>query len=203
MIKQNNLAWFLTVLAITALMGSISWISLNGLIFSSSSVEKTYEKIVYLNQTYATIVDMESSLRGYVITGEEDFLQNYSSGEREWKNSFRGLKSLTETAEGKRKNADLEELINEKIALMEDLRLTREKQGYEAGKAIIIGRKGKSTSDQIKSITKEIEKDLNKDIEDTTSNTKSKAQQTLIFVIAGILIYATFITILPSLNKKV
>ncbi|WP_462410263.1 CHASE3 domain-containing protein [Neobacillus sp. Marseille-QA0830] len=48
------------------------------------------------NQIQKNVLDMETGMRGYVITGNEDYLEPYNQGSRSWQDNYNKLHSLLE-----------------------------------------------------------------------------------------------------------
>ena len=48
------------------------------------------------NKIQKNILEMESGMRGYVITGDEEYLESYNLGNRSWQDNYNKLYSLLE-----------------------------------------------------------------------------------------------------------
>ena len=49
---------------------------------SKAWVDHTYEVLIASGEIEKSIIEMETGERGYIITGKEDFLENYKIGKR-------------------------------------------------------------------------------------------------------------------------
>ena len=65
--------------------------NLNKLNSSSDWIEHTHRVINHANQLVAFMVDRETGMRGYAVSGDEEFLAPYKSGESEFKTLVKEL----------------------------------------------------------------------------------------------------------------
>ena len=65
--------------------------NLNKLNSSSDWIEHTHRVINHANQLVAFMVDRETGMRGYAVSGDEEFLDPYKSGESEFKTLIKEL----------------------------------------------------------------------------------------------------------------
>ena len=65
--------------------------NLNKLNSSSDWIEHTHRVINHANQLVAFMVDRETGMRGYAVSGDEEFLDPYKSGESEFKTLVKEL----------------------------------------------------------------------------------------------------------------
>ncbi|HYC02107.1 MAG TPA: CHASE3 domain-containing protein [Azospirillaceae bacterium] len=80
------------------LMLSVSGITYGRLSFIQTSVgwtKHTYQVLDAINDVMAAMVDKETGLRGYVITGEEEFLGPFKAGSANYAEAFNRVKTLT------------------------------------------------------------------------------------------------------------
>ncbi|HSX84476.1 MAG TPA: methyl-accepting chemotaxis protein [Cellvibrio sp.] len=62
---------------------------------NSRWTQHTYKAIGHFDQILLSLVNMETGLRGYLLAGEEEFLEPYHSGEAEYKEQFDLVTALT------------------------------------------------------------------------------------------------------------
>ncbi len=75
---------FALALLALLLVGIVSYRSTNVLITSSQSVAHTHEVLERLRLLLATLRDGESGQRGYLITGEDPYLEPYTTAKARW-----------------------------------------------------------------------------------------------------------------------
>lgn len=69
-------------LVLIAALGVISMVSINSIMKTDAWVDHTHEVIKEAMEVVASAVDMETGMRGYLLSGKEDFLEPYRQGEK-------------------------------------------------------------------------------------------------------------------------
>lgn len=72
-----------------------SFLSISNLMESNRMVNHTQEVIVNLNDATSVMVEAQSSMRGFLVTGREDFLDRYTTAEDDMDKSIQKLEALT------------------------------------------------------------------------------------------------------------
>src|SRR5688500_14473033 len=93
---QRNLAigfgFSLVLLIFTAVA---SYVSIRNLIYSAEMVDQTNDALHELEATISGMKDAETAQRGYLITGNQDFLAPYYGAEDSIRISIRNFRELT------------------------------------------------------------------------------------------------------------
>ena len=92
---------------------------------SVSTLDETIELEIHaqevvqkLDSVLTNMIDVETGMRGYVLTGKEDFLEPFQSAEQQAKDNIAALRRLVSNSPTqKQRIADLENLVNEKITI--------------------------------------------------------------------------------------
>ena len=93
--KRNLLISSLVSLLVLMISSTASFISIKNLLKSNFWVNHTQDVIYNLNQGSSSLTDAQTSMRGYLITGEEEFVSRYNSYEAESNTYFEKLDALT------------------------------------------------------------------------------------------------------------
>lgn len=93
--KRNLLISSLVSLLVLMISSTASFISIKNLLKSNFWVNHTQEVIYNLNQGSSTLTDAQTSMRGYLITGDEQFVSRYNTYETESNTYFDKLEELT------------------------------------------------------------------------------------------------------------
>ena len=93
--KRNLLISSLVSLLVLMISSTASFISIKNLLKSNFWVNHTQDVIYNLNQGSSSLTDAQTSMRGYLITGEEEFVARYNSYEVESNTYFEKLDELT------------------------------------------------------------------------------------------------------------
>lgn len=79
-------------LVLVAALGYVSWNSIGSLLESNKSVDHTHVVIQEAMYIEAAAVDMETGMRGYLLAGQEGFLDPYIGGQARFKKTLNELK---------------------------------------------------------------------------------------------------------------
>src|SRR5690242_14248476 len=83
------------VLLVLILVGWISYRSTSDLIESARLVSHTHQVLITLTEVLATLADAETGQRGYIITGEERYLEPYLNSRQSADRKLADLRELT------------------------------------------------------------------------------------------------------------
>jgi PAS domain S-box-containing protein len=98
------------------------------------------------------LVDMETAERGYVITGNEEFLQPYQLANGKLDATFASLKELTQDNERLKPTIQkLEQMKNDRVALVTET-IAQRRKSEAAGQAFVASKLGKTSMDAIRTI---------------------------------------------------
>ena len=67
-------------LVLMLVIGVVAFINVNSLLDNTKWVDHTYEVISDGNQILSSMIDQETGMRGFAVTGEEEFLEPYKQG---------------------------------------------------------------------------------------------------------------------------
>lgn len=71
---------FSVPLALTAILAAVCYVSIDSLKNSSSQVNHTYQVIGQARELEFSAIEMETGMRGYLLSGKEEFLEPYNLG---------------------------------------------------------------------------------------------------------------------------
>jgi len=154
-IFKENLSGIAFALAITLILGtgSLLYSSFSTLIDSNRSVKHTLETISALDHLLTHLNELETGPRGYVITGEKNFLNPYfkalaPDGIEQHLGELRQLNTHNPAQQGYL--ASLYPLIAKKIQFMQKVVALRKQGGFDAAQALIATDVGNSTMEEIR-----------------------------------------------------
>ncbi|MFB3388420.1 response regulator [Flavobacterium sp. LAR06] len=93
--KRNLLISSLVSLLVLMISSTASYFSIKSLLDSNYWVNHTQEVIYNLNEGSAIITEAQTSMRGYLITGDEQFIERYRDSETRSNNYFEKVQELT------------------------------------------------------------------------------------------------------------
>lgn len=185
-------------------IGLVSYSTINQLITTSGSVSHTHKVLEEIAGLFGSLQDAETGLRGYVITGDESFLEPYQAAREEFPKLLKDMKELTsDNPEQQKLLAQVESLANGKFANQkQNIELRREGKSELAVKNISAGH-GKKFMDEIRHLFQQMENNETSLLKKRTADsdaTVSNAKSTILFgtliclafvIIAGYLITST------------
>ncbi|MEH2173589.1 response regulator [Nostoc sp.] len=144
--------------AILVLIGVISYQNTHRLIDTNNQVQRTQEKINQLEELLSDMKDAETGQRGYILTGQESYLEPYQAVIGNIDRKIVELKDLIADQPNQQKQfATLESLIAAKLAILKQTIYLRQNQGFEAALQVIQTNQGKHLMDDIRKLVHEIE----------------------------------------------
>ncbi|MEO5999867.1 MAG: response regulator [Chitinophagaceae bacterium] len=153
-IRNLSMGFGLSLL-ILLLSTAASYFSINNLLKSLHLVNQTDSIIHELQNVFSTLKDAETGQRGYLLTGEKEFLEPYIGAEQKALKTLGTIKELTMYDSVQYGNCDrLQQIINERIFYLKDL-IDRKKANKPFTNAELV--LGKSKMDEARSVVKIME----------------------------------------------
>ncbi|MEH2251060.1 response regulator [Nostoc sp.] len=178
--------------AILVLIGVISYQNTRILIDTKNQVQKTQEKINKLEELLSDMKDAETGQRGYILTGQESYLEPYQAVVGNIDQKIVELKDLiTDQPSQQKQFATLESLIAAKLAILKRTIYLRHNQGFEAALQIIQTNQGKYLMDDIRKVIHQIENQEKRLLQQQSQAAKASANKTLLTL--AIAIFLSFL----------
>ena len=167
--------------AILVLIGVISYQNTRILIDNNNQVQKTQEKINKLEELLSEMKDAETGQRGYILTGQESYLEPYQAVVGNIEQKIVELRDLiTDQSNQQKQFATLEPLIAAKLAILKQTIDLRQNQGFDAALQLIQTNQGKHLMDDIRKIVHEIENQDKRLLQQQSQAAKASANTTLL-----------------------
>ena len=178
--KRNIQIGFGLSLFILILSSAASFMSINALLDSSRMVNHTNKVIQELDNMMLTMKDAETSQRGYLLTGVEDFLEPYKGIRQRALASLTHVRELTTDNPFQQKNTDqLEGLIEERITYMERV-ISLKKAGLPLNLTFL--QEGEDSMDEIRVLVNSMKSHENGLLADRTSSMDRFASYTPVLI---------------------
>ncbi len=176
---------------------SVTSMSTNQLIREARWVDHTKDALAELERVQATITEGETSQLGFLITGDEGYLEPYHRSSAALPEHMRRIEAMTtDNAAQAAKARRLRELVMERLAQLDlAVRLTKADRGEEA-RAYVRAGAGRATMEQIRSLIlsmRSAERDLLAVRNERSGSTARNLITTL--AIGGALLFAFLILI--------
>lgn len=192
-------AGFALALAILVVIGTVTYRSTAKLTETAEWVAHTYRVLDELEGVLSGMKDAETGQRGYILTGDEKYLEPYRGAQVSVNQGVKSLRDLTKDNVNQQRRLDiLEPLIdgNEgKFALLQetiDLRKDSTK-GFQAALQLIRTDKGKTVMDEIRKTIDEMAREENSLLTQRSVDAQTSARQATFTILFGTL--AAFIVL--------
>jgi methyl-accepting chemotaxis protein len=173
-------------LLILAIVGAMSYHSTGLLITNDEWVAHSHRVVETLESVIAQITNAETGQRGYLLTGQERYLEPYhtSTGAIDAKIAELGSLTLDNTSQQHRLDL-LKPLVTAKFAELQETISLRKDKTLEAALDVVLTDKGKQTMDSIRKLVAEMQDEENKLLKQRTEESKNSAQATTSTILWG------------------
>lgn len=172
---------FGTTLVILVINAGVTYRNMLGAIADSYWVSHTNEVLAVLAGTVSTLKDAETGQRGYLITGQENYLEPYNAAIKSVNKYLQQLKKLTvDNSIQQQRLTTLEPKITNKLKELNQTIALRRQKGFAAAQQVVLSGRGKQEMDEIRALVAQMENDERQLLQRRTQNAKMSAQQTII-----------------------
>ena len=187
---------FALALAILVVIGFVSYRSTTRFVGSAEWVEHTHQVLEKLDALVSSLKDAETGQRGYLITGEERYLEPYRSANEEVDQLLKDLRKLTADNPKQQQRLDALELLStSKFSELKDTIELRKNKGFQAAMQVVITDRGKKAMDDIRKVINDVEVEENDLLKLRSEEEKTRAQSTEFTIIFGTLLSLGLLTV--------
>jgi methyl-accepting chemotaxis protein len=141
----------LLVVALVAFQGALQ------LTETTQGLVETRENLRTIREVRALIVDAETGQRGFLLSGDPNYLQPYEQALRDLNTDLSAMrKAMAGAPEQQERLSRLEPLIRGRLAFAEEAIQLRREKGLEAAAALVQTQRGKQLMDQIRQVINEM-----------------------------------------------
>jgi len=191
------------------IIGGVAFRSVNALTDTSYLVTHTHEVLEHISHLLSLLKDAETGQRGFVITGDDAFLQPYQEAITQIDDVKRDLRQLTRDNPNQQKRLDdVDAVVTKKLGELTRTIAMRRTAGFAETAKVISGGEGKRAMDTLRAILAQMEReerDLLKSRADEVESTAS-ATKTTIFggtLLCLILVLGAGLSIVRSLSRQI
>jgi len=155
-VNKRLLAGFGLAAVTLLLVAGISYRNANTLIDTERWVAHTHQVRIELADMLSELKDAETGQRGYLLTGEESYLEPYKATLTTLKTSLDDVKKLTaDNPDQQRRLATIGSLADSKLAELKQTIDLRRTQGFDAALKVVLTNEGKTLMDQLRNVIAE------------------------------------------------
>src|SRR6266852_2156641 len=202
-------AGFALAFLMLAVIGAVAYRGISGLASTSQLVTHTHQVLEHIAEVLSLLKEAETGQRGYVITGDETFLEPYQTAVGSVHNVVKDLRQLTADNPNQQKRIDeAEPLIAGKLAELKQTIDLRRKGNLEDTTKVVRGGEGKKVMDDLRLVLAQMEReerDLLKQRADEVEAASSGAKSTIVYgtMFCLLFVMATGLFITRSLSGQI
>lgn len=180
-------AGYFLAIVILVIIGMTSYMNIRELLSDSKWVTHTNEVKNEISSVLSALKDAETGQRGYLITGDEKYLERYFQGKDSVYGKLKIIQSLVIDNESQTRRIDkAKPLIENKLARLEEVIQIRRSKGFTAiGGDDVMG-VGKKTMDEIRAILVEMIGEEDSLLIERSAKEEVAAQKTISTILFGI-----------------
>lgn len=203
--KRNLLISSSVSLLILMISSTASFLSIKNLLDSNTWVNHTQDVIYNLNNASSILTDAQTSMRGYLITGNKDFLQEHYNAEKESAAYFEKLDELTiDNPSQQKRLSELKPLRSNFFKYLHNQVVKKQLGGKDLTFDL---EEGKKMMDELRSKFKSIENNEQILLKERIANSEKYGNYSFVliivaFIIAMIITVVFFARILRDHNER-
>jgi CHASE3 domain sensor protein len=171
------------ILVMVALVGYRSTVSL---IDNDEAVNHSHRVQVAFGNLLSLMKDAETGQRGYVITGDNGYLEPYRAALADIKKTFEEVGRLTaDNPSEQRRLASMSPIIDAKLAELKQTIDLRRDKGFAAALAVVANNSGKAYMDQIRALVTEADQEETRLLDQRAAESKSSAAWATAIILWG------------------
>lgn len=176
-------------LAILLVIGVVSYRNMVAFSNSVGAVTHSLQVRDKLGELLAKLTDAETGQRGYVITGEERFLEPYSGASQAVSQEMNDLRKLTADNSSQQQRLDaLGPLITDKFDELQETIDLRKNKGFDAASKVVLTDRGKKKMDEIRKVIGDMTNEENQLLKQRSDDEQARARSTQLTIVFGTLI---------------
>jgi CHASE3 domain sensor protein len=168
------------------LIALLSYRNADLLIETERWVEHTHQVRAKLADLLSQLKDVETDQRGYIITGDESYLDPYKPALAGIRTALAELKNLTsDNPNQQRRFAGVTPLIESKLTIVDEAITMRRSQGFDAALKIVAANTGKTYMDQIRAILSEADREEQSLLQKRSAEARASSDMTMAVILWG------------------
>jgi CHASE3 domain sensor protein len=188
-------AGFAVTFALLAVVGLAGYRSIGSITTTSLTVAHTHTVMETITGVLTQMQDAETGQRGFVITGNEAFLEPYQSGTGAVIQLVKDLRRLTADNPNQQRRIDkAEPLMAAKLAELKRTVDLRRSSGFEPTMKLVSAAEGKSSMDGLRRVLGEMEGEERELLKQRADDVDVAARGARLTISAGTLVALVFVT---------
>lgn len=190
-IRRAIVVGYVIALAIICFFALYTYLNMQAATRDNKRINEALRTLRVVETIFDDIQNIESGQRGYIVSGDKEFLESYSRSLQRLENDSADIAELS--INDPRRKADVErllDLVNRKVAFAKMTVRSREVAGEELAEQQVRSAQGRLLMDSITALIGKMEIDDRRILNDHNLHRDQAARQTVIlfFVLAGLFI---------------
>ncbi len=204
-IGTRILAGYALTLLVVGAVGVIAYRATSELVDSADLVTHSHKVKENVSQVLSAMKDTETGQRGFVLTGEERYLEPYTTGLKVIEGHIKDLEGLvSDNPEQLRRVAALQPPIAAKLGELAETISLRRQKGQQAALAVVLTDRGKKAMDDIRRVIGEMDNEENLLLHERDQHVKATARtSTLSMVFGGVLVLVLVSTVGVVIQRSI
>ena len=182
-------ASFLLMLAIVTSIGFSSNLAIKKLIYSSAWQVHTYQVISKLDELFYLLKDTETGQRGFVMTGDEHYLESYIIAIGKIEPAFKEIQQLTvDNPVQQQRLVALRSEIAEKLAVLAETFTLEKTKGFASARKFVMTDEGRKVMVEIRALVDEMSTEETRLLARQTSEANAVTRNAQIVIVGGCLL---------------
>lgn len=195
-IGTRILAGYLAALTIFGVVAALSYKAVQDLVNANDSLVRSYAVKDALSQVLLAMVNAETGQRGFLLAGEERFLEPYQAGMRDARRYVEQIRTLVGgNPDLIARAAQLDPMISRRLDDMQNLIDLRRRDGIKAIDTAAVDR-GKRDMDDLRNVIAQMDDQMNTVLQERQAGARQSAAFAVYSIIVGGLVAAVLIVVL-------
>src|SRR5271156_4247098 len=185
-LDRKVLLMFALSAACLMVMGVVSYRSVVNSINQANWVDHTHQVLAASAELLSTMTDGETGERGFVITGNNLYLEPYNAATDKIAAKQQELRHLTRDSPSQQRDLDaLDRLVAERLSIFQQAIDLRRNQGFPAAQALTSANRGKQVHDRIRALAAKIEAEESDLLKDRQARSDASNVRARVSIVCG------------------
>jgi PAS domain S-box-containing protein len=185
-LDRKVLLMFALSAACLMVMGVVSYRSVVNSINQANWVDHTHQVLAASAELLSTMTDGETGERGFVITGNNLYLEPYNAATDKIAAKQQELRHLTRDSPSQQRDLDaLDRLVAERLSIFQQAIDLRRNQGFPAAQALTSANRGKQVHDRIRALVAKIEAEESDLLKDRQARSDASNVRARVSIVCG------------------
>jgi PAS domain S-box-containing protein len=188
---KTSLEWKITLgfgvsVAMILVLGIVSHKSVNQFIASAEWNDHTRQVLGTIAEIDDAITDVETTSRGYVISGDADYVRDWQAAVARVDPAVREVRSLTSDNPHQQQRLDrVETLLKAKLAVIRQTVEIRRDNGFEAAQRVVQAGESRKTMAEVQKAIGEMKDEERRLLTERAAEERASAQRTIAIITSG------------------